>query len=96
MADSEEHGYHGTEMRNVTGESIKKRGCCTRHPFVCCCVLVSALVLAGIVGALVGAFFAVIESKVDNAIGEVRWSKYNTKKEKKRNAVEVVWLHHLM
>ena len=71
MSDSEEHSYHGTEMRNVTEGSTKKKGCCTRHPFICCFVLVFVLVVSGSVGAVVGALFKVIEAKVDKAIGEV-------------------------
>ena len=71
MSESEEHGYGGTEMRNVTGDPVKNRGCCTKHPFLCCFFLVFLLVLSVTAGALIGAFFAVIETKVDNAIGEV-------------------------
>lgn len=71
MTDPDERSYHGTEMRNMTDGQVKKKGCCTRHPGVCCCVLLFMLVLAVITGALLGAFVAVIESKVDDAIGQV-------------------------
>lgn len=71
MSDPAEHNYHGRELRNVTEAPDKSRGCCTRHPFVCCCFLMVALVVAAATGALVGAFVAVIEAKVDGAIGEV-------------------------
>ena len=71
MSDSEEHDHHGTEMRNVAEGPAKPKGCCTRHPRLCCSCLVVVLILAAITGALLGAFFAVIQSKVDKAIGEV-------------------------
>ena len=77
MSDSEEHNSHGTEMRNVAEGPTKPKGCCTRHPYLCCSCLVFLLILMAIVGALLGAFFAVIQSEVDKAIGEVRegsWS----------------------
>ena len=71
MSDSEEHNHHGTEMRNVAEGPMKSKGCCARHPRLCCSCLVIVLVLAATMGALLGAFFAVIQSKVDKAIGEV-------------------------
>ena len=71
MSDSEEHNHHGTEMRNVTEGPAKPKGCCARHPHLCCSCLVVVLILAASVGALLGAFFAVIQSRVDKAIGEV-------------------------
>ena len=71
MSDSEEHNHHGTEMRNVTEGPAKPKGCCARHPHLCCSCLVVVLILAASMGALLGAFFAVIQSKVDKAIGEV-------------------------
>lgn len=70
MSDSEEHNSHGTEMRNVAEGPTKPKGCCTRHPYLCCSCLVFLLILMAIVGALLGAFFAVIQSEVNKAIGE--------------------------
>lgn len=72
MSNSDEHNYGGRELGNVAEVSDKNRGCCTKHPVLCCCVLVVALVVACVAGVLVGAFVATIEAKVNDAIGEVR------------------------
>ena len=71
MSNSDEHNYRGRELRNVAEVSDKNRGCCTKHPVLCCCALVVTLIIAIVAGALVGAFVATIEAKVDDAIGEV-------------------------
>ena len=100
MSDSEEHSYHGTEMRNMTEGPAKPKGCCTRHPRLCCSCLVFMLVLAAVVGALLGGLFALIESEVDNAIGEVGEHETCLSRCLRRGhshllRVVLVWLRHI-
>lgn len=89
MSNSDEHNYHGRALRNMAEAPDKNRGCCTKHPVVCCCFLVVALVVAAITGALLGAFVAAIQAKVDEAIGEVSESAVVL-------LCAVVWLHLLI
>ena len=66
-----EHHYGDTELRNMAEGPNKRRGCCARHPVLCCSTLVFVLLLALTIGGVLGGLYSKVNHVVDNLIGEV-------------------------
>ena len=63
--------HEGTEMRNMTEPAPKSRGCCHRHPVLCCSLLLVTMLSALVAAGLLLGFREEVRNKVDALIAEV-------------------------